>query len=188
VTGGRPVVIEKRKWDGSVSSRWPALLRREGDRVLLFTPAGTRRAHPRRGEEEVTARDEHAASAGRGWIATAVIGDGGEVVRYAVDATVGDERERDGVFAFVDLDIDLAIDGGDVEVRDLGQFAERRRAMGYPDAVMRAALRSIDEARGLHAAGRWPFDGSLGRAGGRNPPARGSLPHRRTRGGAWTSS
>jgi hypothetical protein len=167
VTAAHPVVVEKRKWDGSVSARWPARLWREGPRIHWFTPAGTRRPHLRRGEDEVTEHDEHTASAGRGWIATAVLGTGGAVSRYAVDATVGDEREVDGVLAFVDLDLDLEIGGGRVEVLDLAEFASRRREMGYPDAVMRAALRSLDEARALHEAGRWPFDGSLALPGGR---------------------
>lgn len=162
MTGAHPVIVEKRKWDGSVSARWPARLWREGARTHWWTPAGTRRVHVRRGEEEVTDLAERTASEGRGWIATAVLTGDGAIARYEVDATVGDEREVDGVFAFVDLDLDLAIAGGRVEVQDLAEFAGRRRTMGYPDQIMRAALRSLDEARALHAAGRWPFDGSLG--------------------------
>lgn len=173
MSGSHEVVVEKRKWDGSVSARWPARLWREGDRTHWWTPAGTRRAHVRRGEDEVTRQDEHTASEGRGWITTAVLGADGAVARYAVDATVGGEREADGVFAFVDLDLDLEIAGGRLEVRDLAEFAERRRTMGYPDAVMRAALRSLDAARALHDAGDWPFDGSLAVPGGGPPAAAG---------------
>lgn len=157
-----PTTIEKRKWDGSVSARWEGLLWTEdGGRTLWWTPAGTRRAHRRKGELEVTAHHEVTASTGAGWIATAVIGERGEVVRYEVDATVGDERVVDGVFGFVDLDLDLEIAGDRVEVQDLAEFAGRRREMGYPPEVMQAAIRSLGEVRELHEAGRWPFDGSL---------------------------
>lgn len=161
MSAAHPAVVEKRKWDGSVSARWAVRLWLDGRRTHWWTPAGTRRAHLRRGEEEITVLPERTATEGRGWIATAVLAAGGGVARYEVDATVGGEREVDGVFAFVDLDLDLEIVGGRPEVQDLAEFAARRRTMGYPDAVMRGALRSLDEARALHETGRWPFDGSL---------------------------
>lgn len=174
MTAVHPVVVEKRKWDGSVSARWAARLWEEGGRTQWWTPAGTLRARVRSGVKEVTTLPERTATDGRGWIATAVLAQDGAVARYEVDATVGGEREVDGVFAFVDLDLDLEFADGRLEVQDLAEFAARKRTMGYPDAVMRGALRSLDEARALHAAGRWPFDGSLAVPGGRPPAAWGT--------------
>jgi hypothetical protein len=153
--------IEKRKWDGSVAASWPARLWQEDGRILWWSPPGTVRAHPRRGERERLTRHERAASCGAGWIVTAVLTGDGDLVRYEVDATVGDERVRDGVFAFVDLDLDLEIRDGSEEVQDLIQFAERGRAMGYPPGTLTWALGALEDARERHRTRAWPFDGSL---------------------------
>jgi hypothetical protein len=155
------VVIEKRKWDGSVSARWEADLRREDGRVVIVTPPGTRRERPRTGEVERTRCLEVSGSAGAGWIVTAVIDADGVVVRYEVDATVGDETPQGGVFAFVDIDLDLEIGDGTPEVEDLAEFAERRRTMGYPPGLLTHATAALDDALARWRAGAWPFDGSL---------------------------
>jgi len=147
------VVIEKRKWDGSVSARWPARLDEDGARTVWRTPAGTLRLHPRTGREEVVERLEVAATCGRGWIVSAIVdGDGGLVRGEAV---------RDGVLAFIDIDLDLDIRGGEAVVRDLIEFAERREEMGYPPGLLSSAVIALDDALGRHRRGEWPFDRSL---------------------------
>jgi hypothetical protein len=158
---GRPVIIEKRKWDGSVSARWTARFTRDGARMTWRTPRGTERDHPRSGRREVTEHLEVSAACGEGWIATAVMDGDAELLRYEVDATAGDEVERDGVLAFIDLDIDLEIEGGTAVVSDLVQFAERREEMGYPPGLLSAVVVALDKALRRHRQGDWPFDGSL---------------------------
>lgn len=155
------MLIEKRKWDGTVSARWEAELRRDGDRVVFVTPAGTRRERPRTGEVEVTRRREASASGGAGWIVTAFAAGDGEPARYTVDATMGDERPSGGMFAFIDLDLDLEIADGEVVVEDLLQFAQRRRTMGYPAGLLTHAAAALGDALDRHRRGAWPFDGSL---------------------------
>jgi hypothetical protein len=155
------VLIEKRKWDGSVSARWEADLRREDDRVVWVTPPGTRRERPRNGDVETTRCLEASASAGEGWIVTAVIDEAGRAVRYEVDATVGDETPREGVFAFVDLDLDMEIGDGDVTVEDLDDFVRRLRTMGYPPGLLTHATAALGRALARYGRGDWPFDGSL---------------------------
>jgi protein associated with RNAse G/E len=92
---------------------------------------------------------------------TAVIGDDGQPVRYEVDATAGDEALRDGVLTFIDLDIDMEIEDGVVEVTDLVEFAERREQMGYPPGLLSAVVLALDRALDRERRGDWPFDGSL---------------------------
>jgi hypothetical protein len=104
---------------------------------------------------------EEPAACGEGWIATAVMDGDAELLRYEVDATAGDEVERDGVLAFIDLDIDLEIEGGTALVSDLVQFAERREEMGYPPGLLSAVVVALDKALRRHRQGDWPFDGSL---------------------------
>jgi hypothetical protein len=155
------LTIEKRKWDGTVSARWPADSRSDGERLVWRTPAGTRRERPRRGESEVVEQEERSATCGAGWVVTAVVDARGGLVRYEVDATLGGERPWDGLFVFMDIDLDLEIAGDEETVQDLIQFARRREAMDYPPLLLGAALSGLDDALARSRAGRWPFDGSL---------------------------
>lgn len=158
---GRPVIIEKRKWDGSVSARWTALFHRDGGRMAWRTPTGTIRSHPRTGRQETTEHLEVSATCGDGWIVTAVLDADGRLLRYEVDATAGDEAERDGILAFIDLDLDLVISDHTAVVTDLIEFAERREEMGYPPGMLSAVVVALDKALRRHRRGDWPFDGSL---------------------------
>jgi hypothetical protein len=125
------------------------------------TPPGTERTRPRRGQTETTDHLEISATCGEGWIVTGVIGDDGQAVRYDVDATAGDEALRDGVLVFIDLDVDMEIEEGVVEVTDLVEFAERRERMGYPPGLLSAVVLALDRALDRQRRGDWPFDGSL---------------------------
>jgi len=162
----RPVVIEKRKWDGSVSARWAALFARDGERMTWITPAGTIRRRPRRGGDDTTALLEVSATNGTGWIVTAVLDAEGRLSRYDVDATDGGEAERDGVLAFIDLDLDLRLTDVGPAVEDLIEFALRREEMGYPPGLLSRAVLALDDALTRHWHGAWPFDGSLVELGG----------------------
>ena len=157
----RPVIIEKRKWDGSVSARWAALFARDGDRMTWITPAGTIRRRPRRGGDDTTTLMKVSATCGRGWIVTAILDTDGRLLHYEVDATDGGEVERGGLVAFVDLDLDLRLGDGAPEVVDLIEFAQRREEMGYPTGLLSRAVIALDDALTRHWHGAWPFDGSL---------------------------
>jgi hypothetical protein len=158
---GRPLIVEKRKWDGSVSARWIARFRRDGRRLTWWTPAGTPRTHPRSDRQETTTHLEVSATCGDGWIATAILDADGRLIRYKVDATAGAEAELDGVLAFIDLDLDLGIEDGEVGVTDLIEFARRAEEMGYPPGTLSAVVTALDKALQRHRLGDWPFDGSL---------------------------
>ena len=145
---GRPVIIEKRKWDGSVSARWTALFHRDGARMAWRTPTGTIRSHPRTGRQETTEHLEVSATCGDGWIVTAVLDADGRLLRYEV-------------LAFIDLDLDLVISDHTAVVTDLIEFAERREEMGYPPGMLSAVVVALDKALRRHRRGDWPFDGSL---------------------------
>jgi predicted esterase len=71
------------------------------------------------------------------------------------------EALRDGVLAFIDLDVDMEIEEGVVEVTDLVEFAERREQMGYPPGLLSAVVLALDRALDRQRRGDWPFDGSL---------------------------
>ncbi|WP_217914484.1 DUF402 domain-containing protein [Miltoncostaea marina] len=166
----RTVTVEKRKWDGSVSARWrAALLSAPPGPWLWRTPAGTRREHPRRGETETVAHDEVAAACDEWWVVTATLGPGGAVEGWTVDAALPVEAAGADVVAFVDLDLDLAVAGGRVRLEDEDDFHRRAREMGYPEEVCSGAWGGLRDAVRRHAAGEWPFDGTV--AGGSARPA-----------------
>jgi len=156
----RPVVVEKRKWDGSVSARWPArLLDDDPDRLVWVTEAGTCRDRLRRGEREVVDRREATAAGSAWWVVTAWADDEGRV-RYEVDAATPALRD-DGLVAFVDLDLDLSLGDGEARLEDEDQFARRSREMGYPAEVRHGARAGLADAARRWRSKRWPFDGTL---------------------------
>jgi hypothetical protein len=165
--GGTPVIVEKRKWSGPPSARWPArLLRGEKGRMVLLTEAGARRERPRRGRVELARDDEVAASTGGWWIATRV----GGRPEWKVDACTPLSAGPDGVVRFVDLDVDLRLGPGPrVAVADVLQGVRRATSWRYPPTYVLRALAGLADALARRVLGRWPFDGTLPAA-----PTRGS--------------
>ena len=160
--GGR-VAIEKRKWDGTISSRSSGWLLEDLDgRRCWLVPAGTADERPRLGRVEHPAADTIAVAAGAWWIVSVKLGRDGEPGPYRVDAGLSPGRPYEGVLRWVDLDLDLILDGSDVELRDHADFRRRARTMAYPPEVREGAWAGIRDAVVRHAAGEWPFDGSLG--------------------------
>jgi Protein of unknown function (DUF402) len=154
------IVVEKLKWDGSVSARWRACLLDVGPgRLGWLTPAGTRRERPRRGMVDETGRDTIAAGADGWWVVTASLDEDGEP-RYLIDASTP-PRLEEGVLRFVDLDLDLDVEGDAVELRDVPQFMERVRNMHYPLEARRGAWDGLADASRRYWVRGWPFDGSL---------------------------
>ena len=161
---GSHVAIEKRKWDGTISSRSSGWLLEDLDgRRCWLVPAGTADERPRLGRVEHTAIDTISVAAGAWWIVSVKLGPDGEPGPYRVNAGLSPGRPYEGVLRWVDLDLDLILDGPDVELRDHADFRRRARTMAYPPEVREGAL-GRHPRRGVfrHAAGEWPFDGSLG--------------------------
>lgn len=156
------VVIEKRKWDGTVSARWAARLVSRPPSVWSWrTDVGTIRERPRLDGLEVVANEE-VSLAGRGWwVLTAVLGPDRDIERMKVDAATPVTAGPDRLIWFCDLDIDLQIDGGALTLRDQDVMLRRAREMSYPQSVCRRAHAALDEVTECFVARRWPFDGAL---------------------------
>jgi hypothetical protein len=162
VTGPTPITVEKAKWDGSVSARWPALLLPARPPVQAWrTAAGTAIARPRKGTVERAEHDQISVTTGRCWVVTATLGPDGRPAAYTVDACAPVEPAAGGVLRFVDLDLDLEIDDGEVRLLDREQFRRRAIEMGYPDEMRECAWAALRDAAERHADRRWPFDGAL---------------------------
>jgi hypothetical protein len=167
---GVPITVEKAKWDGSVSARWPALLLPADPPVQTWrTAAGTAIERPRKGTVERAEQDQVSVTAGGCWLVTALLGPDGRPDAYEVDACAPVEPARDGRLRFVDLDLDLELDDGRITLLDQEQFVRRAAEMGYPDAIRDCAWAALRDAADRYAARRWPFDGVLGAETGRSP-------------------
>ncbi|WP_374713192.1 DUF402 domain-containing protein [Symbiobacterium terraclitae] len=68
---------------------------------------------------------------------------------------------RDGVLSSVDLDLDLVV-APDLtyRVEDEDEFEEHRRALGYPEELVKLAREGLAELIRLVEERRFPFDGS----------------------------
>lgn len=164
-----PITVEKAKWDGSVSARWPALLLPARPPVQAWrTVAGTAIERPRKGTVERAEQDEISLTTGGCWVVTALLGPDRRPEAYEVDACAPVEPAREGVLRYVDLDLDLELDDGEIRLLDHEQFRRRAVEMGYPDDIRDCAWAALREIAERYSARRWPFDGELGLETGRS--------------------
>lgn len=71
---------------------------------------------------------------------------------------------REGEASFVDLDLDLIVEGENpAYARDLEEFAQHRVTMGYPPDVVRLAWSALRQVSESYAAAAFPFDGTAER-------------------------
>jgi protein associated with RNAse G/E len=159
---GEPVVVEKRKWDGTVAARWASrLVSRQPSLWCWRTDIGTIRERPRLDALEVVTQQELSVAGQGWWVLTAFLDADGRIERMKVDAATPVAAEADRLLWFVDLDLDLEIEGSTVIVRDEDVFVRRAREMGYPPEVCRRARAALEDVAARHRTGRSPFDGSL---------------------------
>jgi hypothetical protein len=160
---GRRIVIEKRKWDGTISARSSGRLLDDLDGARCWlVPAGTAEERPGLRRVDHPEADTICVAAGAWWVVSVKLGPGSDIGPYRVDAALSPGRPYEGVLRWVDLDLDLILDGTDVELRDHADFRRRARTMAYPPEVREGAWAGIRDAVLRHGAGDWPFDGSLG--------------------------
>jgi len=155
-------VVEKRKWDGTVSARSVSrLVSRQGSVWCWRTEIGTIRERPRLGALEVLTQDELSVAGQGWWVLTAFLDPDGGIERMKADAATPVAAETDRLLSFIDLDLDLQIEGSTVIVRDEDVMVRRAREMGYPPDVCRRARAALDDVAARWATHRWPFDGAL---------------------------
>lgn len=161
MTGPR-VAVEKRKWDGSVSTRSPGwLLDDLHGRRCWLVPDGAPCERPRLGRVEPASGDVIYAAAGAWWVVSVRMAEDGAPGPYRVDAALSPGHAGNGALRWIDLDLDLILDGADIELRDHADFRRRAREMAYPPEVCEGAWSGVRDAVCRQAAGTWPFDGSL---------------------------
>jgi protein associated with RNAse G/E len=161
----REVLVEKRKWDGSISAAERGrLIVVSGPMVAWLVVAGTERQRPAKGVTEILRVDElWTAVPGQWWVLCASAGPEGTIDEFILHAAAPFGRVEEGVIRWIDLDLDLEVRGGDIEMEDEAQFHRNARTMSYPDHVVRGAWSGISRLAPRYTTGEWPFDGWLER-------------------------
>jgi hypothetical protein len=157
--------VEKRKWDGTLSTAGSAhLLVVPGDAVAWLVPAGTERHRPAKSEVELVAHDEvWVAVPGEWWVLCGRSGPDRTIADYVLHAAAPFEPPGGDLIRWIDLDLDFEVRGDDVALEDEAQFHAHARTMSYPDEVVRGAWSGISRIAPRYTTGDWPFDGWMDR-------------------------
>ncbi|MET9018559.1 DUF402 domain-containing protein [Actinopolymorpha sp. NPDC004070] len=165
-TAGDDLLLEFRKWPAALHYRVTAVfLAADGTGAWI----GGRKGHPvdrGLGQPPNVVSEDWVSFLpyGLGWAARWYAGraEAGRASRYScyVDITTPAQVDDGGVVHLVDLDLDVVRTwDGAVEVVDVDEFEEHRLVLGYPEAIVKAALRSAAEVREAMTSGSPPFDG-----------------------------
>ena len=160
----RPVLVRKRKYDGSVRVEWEGeLIATAGERWLVVHHEAGRhhRRHAIKGE--AAGLPVHALH----WIGRVapltILSShdaAGHLVEAKCDAALPAVESADAI-DFVDLDVDLVVDAaGTVTLKDEAVYGGNAASMGYDATTDAAVAAGIALARSLLADGATPFDGS----------------------------
>lgn len=149
------VLVEIRKYDGSLSARWAAVrLGQDEYGVWLGTAQGVPVSSDMGGW---TSRFAYVMLVPRGewWTATFCVDPGPEM--YCDVCTVPEWNANGTVLRMVDLDLDVVRPrGGEARIEDEDEFNAHRVRYGYPDSVIGEAQRTCER---LMEAGRHGGDG-----------------------------
>ena len=161
----RQTLVEKRKWDGTVSSVGSARLTpAPGDAVAWYVAAGTERSHPNKDFiEQVDSHELWVAVPGGWWVLCGQGSGDGDIATYVLHAATPFDSPTDELISWIDLDLDFEVADGVVELEDEAQFHAHARSMPYPDDVVRGAWSGISAIAPRYTTGEWPFDGWMSR-------------------------
>ena len=159
------ILIEKRKWDGSVAGREEArLLTADLDTFVWVVAPGSTRVKPRQGSAEVVSDPEvWLASRACSFVVCARAAGHDSIDSVEVHAALLAEPGSDSELVWVDLDLDLLWNPTDdtVSLKDFEDLVRRWDEMLYPDQLVRKAWNAIGEALTRIHRSEWPFDGTL---------------------------
>lgn len=154
--------MEKRKWDGSLSSVWTGarLVQADPNALMWVLPIGAIHERPSTAQRHEVARPEAFAGGSEWWVARAIAPPGGGPAAFRIDAAMP-AALYGAAIVFVDLDLDLELTASGDVLKDVAQFRERAERLGYPDEVRRSAWQGLADAAHRADRGVWPFDGAL---------------------------
>jgi hypothetical protein len=162
------VHVEKRKWNGVVSSidERAHLVSAPPSSIAWFVPRGSIRTRPRRigGPATPVEHDELWLAPTDDWWVLCAEADEHRIVSLVLHAATPIDRLDEGMIAWIDLDLDFEVRGDDLRLEDEAEFHRHAASMPYPPEVIRGAWRGVSQMAARYTAGEWPFDGWLDEA------------------------
>lgn len=171
-----PIVVRKRKYDGTTRYEWPGdLIHAVGDDWLVVLHDSARHRKDPPSPFETAGFGIHSIGLRSPLTVLHWFDELGRLVDAKCDAALPAELNGRTI-DFVDLDLDvIVLPGGHHYIRDRDVFEERARALSYPPDVRRAAWCGILRALRAVRRSRFPFDGTPEALLGRELAARGPL-------------
>jgi hypothetical protein len=131
-------------------------------RLLATVIAGTRRERRARDRSELVAQDELWLSLNEmPVVLCSYLTRENAVERSEVHAACEPCMLHGDLLAWIDLDLDVMLEDGTVEVLDEKTFIEHADTMHYPEHVVRTAWNGIAAVTPRFVNHEWPFDGFL---------------------------
>ena len=159
---GTPIRVEKRKWNGRVSSAESAHVVPTSPSVLAwFVRAGTSRARPTHSGPDWLECDELWLTVADEWWVLCAAATGDSITDVVVHAAVPVEPVSRQVLTWIDLDLDFEVHSGVVGLKDEDVFQHHASLMAYPKEVVRGAWSGISRLAPRYTTGEWPFNGWL---------------------------
>jgi hypothetical protein len=157
------ISVEKRKWDGSISSRETAwLLDCDASPLAWRVSAGTRRERPTQGDSELVEQNELWLSLPDAPVVLcSYLTPENTLERHELHAAWEPVGLNTGVLRWIDLDLDVVVEDQTVELLDEQAFMDNARTMQYPEHVVRSAWAGIAAVTARVINGDWPFNGFL---------------------------
>jgi protein associated with RNAse G/E len=160
----RPVLVRKRKHDGSIRVEWEGeLVATAGERWLVVHHEAGRhhRRHAIKGEtEDLPAHALHWLGRDIPLTVLCAHDKAGRLLEAKCDAAMPAVAVPGGV-DFVDLDVDLVVDAaGTTTIKDVDAYQRNAALLGYDAETDAAVAAGIELARDLLGRRAAPFDGS----------------------------
>lgn len=159
----RQVIVESRKWDGSLHRRTVMIeLGTDQHGLWLYMPTGTHVQLP--ASSFVASAGLRLIPLGERWSVYFVrpVPDTGRPEQLYVDITTPATRSGDQI-EFVDLDLDVErLDHGSVLIMDRDEFALNQQRWSYPPEEIAITEATATAVQKMIMAGEPPFDGSEG--------------------------
>ncbi|MFO7637497.1 MAG: DUF402 domain-containing protein [Clostridia bacterium] len=134
-----------------------------GNHLLLRGRKGRILTHHTRGEEYTFDKNTFEYFFPDRWYTAALVLDERMEATYlycniAMPARIGRDRVE-----FVDLDVDVILEDGEIRVVDLDEYEHNRASYGYPEEVQRKVTETVEVLKRDIQEKRFPFNGDYRR-------------------------
>ncbi|MFO7611219.1 MAG: DUF402 domain-containing protein [Clostridia bacterium] len=152
-------VMKAYKYDGRLHYEQPLQLEgRFHDHLVLKGAGGRKLTHYTRDAVYTFHEESKEFFFLKRWYTAALIyGDGG-AVEYVYCNIAVPCRITDETVEFIDLDVDVVVKNGRIEVLDMDEFEEHKSKYGYKENLVAKVMQTVDELKKHISDGDYPFE------------------------------